>query len=349
MKKLPLVPCDHKRRSFLKLCGLLGLGAAGAAVLPAVHAEAMLFGKQEYKVSKTKLAMGSFMAITIIHASRDAAENAMGLAFEEVERLSKLLSRHDSGTPVAHLNQTGSLSAAPPEVMEVVNRSLYFNRLTNGAFDITVQPVVDLFKNSFAAGRKPTEVEIAALLPQVGSEHVRVSESSISFQRDHMGITLDGIAPGYIVDRISALLNKLGAPNHLINASGDIRTSGSADKAKQWTVAIQDPNHQKAYPDVVTMGTGAISTSGSYEIYYDQEKTFHHIVTPQTGHSPLVATSVTTTAASVMAADALATGLMVMPSSEGLRLISQQSGCQCFIIGRDNETMHSPGWSSTLA
>lgn len=348
MKTLTPVPCDPKRRSFLKLCGLLGLGTAGAALLPIDHAETLLFGNKEYKVSKTKLAMGSFLAITILHPSRDEAENAMGLAFEEVERLGKLLSRHDSSTPVAHLNKTSTLTAAPPEVMEVVSRAIYFNRLTNGAFDITVQPVVDLFKNSFAAGHKPTEAEIADLLPQVGSEHIQVSDSAISFQRDNMGITLDGIAPGYIIDRVSALLTKLGVHNHLINCSGDIRTSGSAAKAGKWTVAIQDPNHQKAYPDIVKMGTGAISTSGSYEIYYDKEKTFHHIVTPQTGHSPILATSVTTTASSLMEADALATGLMVMPPDESLRLISQHPHCQCFIIGSDNKTMHSAGWPSYL-
>jgi len=124
MKTLSPAPCDHKRRSFLKFCGLLGLGSAGTALLPVERAEALLFGNKEYKVSSTKLAMGSFLAITIVHPSKDEAENAMGLAFEEVERLSKLLSRHDSSTPVAHLNKTGSLTAAPPEVVEVVNRSL---------------------------------------------------------------------------------------------------------------------------------------------------------------------------------------------------------------------------------
>lgn len=348
MKTLSTLPCDHKRRSFLKLCGLLGLGSAGATLLPAEQAEALLFGNKEYKVSTTKLAMGSFLAITIVNPSKDEAENAMGLAFDEVDRLSKLLSRHDASTPVAHLNQTGRLADAPPEVLAVVNRSLYYHRLTSGAFDITVQPVVDLFRDRFAAGHQPTEAEISALLPQVGSQHVLVKDGTISLQRANMGITLDGIAPGYIVDRVSALLTKLGVPNHLINASGDIRTSGSAEKAKAWTVAIQDPNHQKAYPEIVTMGTGAICTSGSYEIFYDQEQTFHHIVTPQTGHSPLLSTSVTTVATSVMDADALSTGLMVMPPADSLRLVNQQPSCQCFILGRDKTTTHSSGWSSSL-
>lgn len=342
-------PSNQRRRSFLKFCGLLGLGTAGAALLPLEKAETLLFTKKEYKVSKTRLAMGSFLAITIVHPSRDEAENALGLAFDEVDRLSKLLSRHDASTPIAHLNQTGKLAAAPPEVMDVVSRALHFNRVTNGAFDITVQPVVDLYKNSFAAGRKPTEGEITALLPQIGSEHVSISNNSISFQRQNMGITLDGIAPGYIVDRVSALLAKLGINNHLINCSGDIRTSGSAGNAKQWTVAIQDPNHQRAYPDIVHMGTGAVSTSGSYEIFYDKEKTFHHIVTPKTGHSPMLATSVTTSATSLMEADALATGMMIMTPAESLKLVAKQPNCQCFIIGQDNKTIQSAGWSSSVA
>ncbi len=349
MKKPTTVPtpCNPTRRNLLKLCGLLGLGSAAGSLLPAERAEALLFGKREYKVSDTRLVMGSFLSITVIHDSRDKAENAIGLANAEIDRLCKIFSRHEAGTPVAALNKAGTLDFAPPELVEVVNRSLYYHRLTTGAFDITVQPVVDLFKMSFAAGHQPTETEIAALLPRIGSEHLQVSGNAIAFQREQMGITLDGIAPGYIVDRASALLTKLGVTNHLINASGDIRTSGAAAKGAPWTVAIQDPNHQKAYPDLVSMGTGAISTSGSYEIYYDREKMFHHIVTPQTGHSPILSTSVTTKAATVMDADALATGLMVMPPAAGLRLVDNQPQYQCFMVGRDTtKTMHSTGWST---
>jgi len=351
MKKLTPEPttCDRTRRSFIKLCGLLGAGAAAGALLPAERAEALLFGKREYKVSDTRLLMGSFVSITVIHNSREQAENAIGLAFEEINRLSKIFSRHEAGTPVSELNAGRAVTNAPPELVEVVNRSLHYHRLTSGAFDITVQPVVDLFKQSFAAGHPPTDSEISALLPRIGSEHIRVTNSAIALGREGMGITLDGIAPGYICDRVSALLSRLGIDNHLINASGDIRTSGTTLKGALWTVAIQDPSHQKAYPEVITMGSGAISTSGNYEIYYDQEKMFHHIVTPKTGRSPILATSVTTTAHTLMDADALATGLMVLPPADSLRLLASHPQYQCFIIGRDTTTRHSAGWSSTLA
>jgi len=344
---MPTSACNQQRRSFLKLSGLLGLGVAtSAALLPAEKAEALLFGKDEYMVSRTKLVMGSFLAITAFHPSQDQAEQAVGLAFEEIDRLCRLLSRHDAATPVAQLNRTGSLKGAPQEVLEVVARSLAFNRETNGAFDITVKPLMDLYKSRFDAGKIPAEAEIAALLPQIGSQHLQFNSGNISFAREGMGITLDGIAPGYIVDRASEIMSRQGVINHLINCSGDIRTSGVAAKGKPWTVAIQDPNKQQDYPQVVSMGTGAISTSGDYELYYDKEKLFYHIVNGRTGHSPTFATSVTVIASSVMAADALATSLCVLPPAQGLALIDRQADSSTYIIGRDGSNHRSARWSA---
>ncbi len=335
---------DQKRRSFLKLSGLLGLGAASAALLPANQAEAVLFGKKEYKVSKTRLAMGTFVAITAIHASRDEAENIIGLAFEEIDRLSGLLSRYDANSPVAALNDKGSLRNGSIEVLELVARSLYYHKQTQGAFDITVKPLVDLYKERFAAGTQPTKAEINTVLKHVGSEHIRFESGKVAFSKENMGITLDGIAKGYIVDGVSEFLARKGVTNHLINAGGDIRAHGSAAKGKPWTVAIQDPSKKKDYPDVIRMGNGAIATSGNYEVYYDQEKMFHHIVDSRTGRSPELATSVTVKASSVMDADALSTSVYVMQPDAGIQFINTQPDCECFVIGRNGSVSKSIGW-----
>lgn len=344
--KIPHGTCDAKRRSFLKLSGLLGLGAAGAALLPVQHAEAVLFGRKEYKVSKTRLAMGTFVAMTAIHPSRDEAEQAMGLAFAEIDRLSRLLSRHDGASPLSHLNSNGSLSHAQPEILELVARSLFYHRQTNGAFDITVKPLVDLFRERADAGGTPVDAEISSVLSRIGSQHIRFADGNISFARQGMGITLDGIAKGYIVDRASGVLARHGIVNHLINAGGDIRTSGVAARGRAWTVAIQDPDKGREYPDIVTMGSGAMATSGNYEIYYDREKMFHHIVDSRTGRSPELAASVTVIAATVMNADALATGVFVMPPAQGLAFINGQPGCECFFVDKDGGRRRSTGWKS---
>ena len=337
-------PFDEKRRSFLKLSGLLGLGVASTALLPTEKAEAFLFSKNEYKVSNTRLAMGTFVAMTAIHPSKDQAEEAMGKAFAEIDRLSRLLTHYDQNSPVGSLNAKGRLENAPVEMIDLVARSFYYNHQTSGAFDITVKPLIDLYKESFTHDHSPSEEEIARTVKLVGFNRLRMSGNTLEFAGSEMGITLDGIAKGYIVDRASDVLRAHGVTNHLINAGGDIRTSGTAAKGKAWTVAVQDPGKSKEYPDIVTMKDGAIATSGNYEIYYDREKLFHHIIDSNTGHSPQLSTSVTIVASSVMDADALATSVFVMAPEQGVRFIEGQPECECFIIGKSGEFFRSSGW-----
>lgn len=336
---------NENRRSFLKRSGLLGLGAATATLLPAVSAEALWFNNKEYKVSKTKLGMGTYISMTAIHPSQDEAQEAFELAFAEIDRLSKLLSRFDASSPVAELNRTGSLENAPIEVLELVARSMSYNEQTNGAFDITVTPLIDLYKNSFAAGAKPSDNEVQTMLTHIGTEHMTFSGGNISFTKPGMGITLDGIAKGYIVDKASEILSANGLQNHLINAGGDIRTVGSAAKSNPWTVAIQDPEKSKDYPNVIQMTNGAIATSGNYEIFYDNEKMFHHIVDAKTGLSPIQSSSVTVKTATVMDADALSTSVFVMQPAKGLAFINKRTDSECFIIGKDGATHQSNGWT----
>ncbi len=328
----------------MKLSGLLGLGAASAALLPAEKAEAFLFGNKEYKVTETRLAMGTFVAITAIHSSRDEAENAIGLAFAEIDKLNNILTHFEDSSAVGIFNANGKLVEPPQEVVELVARSLYYNRETQGAFDITVMPLVELYKDSFAADHQPSEREISTILQRVGSENLHFQGGALLFGKEKMSITLDGIAKGYIVDKASEVLRKNGISNHLINAGGDIRTSGSAAKGGAWTVAIQDPAKSREYPDIVTMRDGAIATSGNYEIYYDREKLFHHIINSRTGHSPHLSSSVTVTAATAMDADAMATSVFVMEPAAGVSFVNNQVGCECFIIGSKGDVSRSRGW-----
>jgi thiamine biosynthesis lipoprotein len=291
--------------------------------------------------------MGTYVNMTAIHPSKDEAEHAFGLAFAEIDRLNTLLSRYEASSPVSELNAKGSLQQAPQEVLELVARSLYYHGQTAGAFDITVKPLIDLYKDKFAVGQKPSDAQIQAALNNVGTEHLQFSNGNISFSNSEMGITLDGIAKGYIVDRASEILTRNGISNHLINAGGDIRTNGSAAKGKPWTVAIQDPAKHKKYPDVITMMSGAIATSGNYEVYFDNEKMFHHIIDSRTGYSPELSASVTVQAATVMDADALSTSVFVMQPAAGVSFINGQSGCECFVVEANGAAHQSRGWKAS--
>lgn len=335
---------NRKRRSFLKLSGLLGLGFASGVVLPPENAEAFLFGKKEYKVTKTRLTMGTYVTITAIHSSRDEAEQVIGETFEEIERLNQLLTRFGNRSPVAELNVQGEIDYLAPELIDIVSRSLYYFQQTGGAFDITVKPLLDLYQESFSEQHQPNERQILALLDTIGSEKLQLHGKGILFARPNMGITLDGIAKGYIVDQASTILAAKGVINHMINAGGDIRTSGNGANAKPWTIAVQDPAKKGHYPDIITMHNGAVATSGNYEVYYDKEKMFHHIVNGKTGHSPDLSASVTVRASSVMDADALSTSVFVMGPQEGINFINSQKSCECLVITRSGEKMGSSSW-----
>lgn len=338
------------RRTFLKLSGLLGLGAASALVIHSTS-EAVKFDRSRYKVSRTKLAIGTIVSMTLIHPSKDQAEEAIGLAFEEIDRLSNLMNRFVSSTAVSSLNKEGRMKDTPPEMQQVLEKSLYYHKLTGGAFDITVKPVVDLFQEKYEKKQpiEPTETELKHLLGLVDAGKVEITGRSVSFRTPGMGITLDGIAKGYIVDRVSELLSSSKISNHLVNAGGDIRTTGTAAEGKPWTIAVQDPFGKSEYPELIQMLDGAIATSGNYEVYYDKEKMFHHIVNPRTGLSPALSTSVSITAKTAMEADALSTSVFVMDPEPGTRFINSLPNCEGLVIDRKGKVVKSQGWKNAVA
>lgn len=336
------------RRSFLKLSGLLGLGMASASFMP-MTAEAVKFDRKQYKISDTQLTMGTFVSMTLIHTSRDEAEEAMGKAFEEIKRLVGMMDRFNETTAIGLLNREGIIRDIPKEMSRVVSKGLEYHRLSRGYFDITVKPVVDLFykMGKSANSNLPTDKEIAQVLSLIGSEKIEMGAGTIRFKRPGMGITLDGIAKGYIVDKAAMVLTEKGIENFLINAGGDIRTSGSKQDKKPWTIAIQDPQKKGQYPDIIHMRDGAIATSGNYEVYFDKEKMLHHIVNPRTGMSPLSQASVSVTARTTMDADALSTSVFIMEPEQGIKFINSRPECECLTITRQGSKHRSSGWSKT--
>ena len=333
------------RRDFLKLSGILSVGLTAAAALPA-SAEAVKFDRKLYKVSETRLAMGTFVSMTLLHASRDQAEIAIGKAFEEIDRLTRDMNRFDRTTAVALLNREGRLTDVPPDMANVVKRALAHHKISNGAFDISVKPVVDLFKDKFS-GKKPsppTGKEVRKALKLVDASRIQLEGNSILLKKPGMGITLDGIAKGYIVDKASDALSEHGIENYLINAGGDIRTSGRRQDGKPWTIAVQDPHKKRQYPDTIKLTDGAIATSGNYEVYFDREKMFHHIVNPQNGFSPNASASVSILAKTAMDADALSTSVFVMKPEKGIRFVNSLPGCECLVVGKGDRKIRSNGW-----
>ncbi|GAX60662.1 membrane-associated lipoprotein [Candidatus Scalindua japonica] len=335
------------RRTFLALSGSLSLSLA-ALTIP-LPSEAAKFNRHLFRVSTSRLAMGTVVTMIVVHESRAQSEEAMGLAFAEVERLSSIMSRHKSDSHISQLNADGALTDVPPEVMEVLRSSIHYHAITQGTFDITVKPIVDLYKKSFAEkGVPPTPEVLRETLDRVGTGHVMLSQKAVSFARSSMGVTLDGIAKGYIIDRAMSVLRQQGIQHAFVNGGGDIAAYGGKGGNKPWQIAIQDPWRDDQYKEVLTLQSGAIATSGNYEVYFDQEKLFHHLVSPIAGLPARETASVSIRARNAMEADALATAVFVMGPLMGSEFIKRTSGIEGFIIDKSGAELRSDDWKGCL-
>ena len=223
--------------------------------------------------------------------------------------------------------------------------------ISGGSFDISVKPLVDLLENSTELeGRAaPAPEDLKAALELTGLDNLKVTEHSIQFTRQGMGLTLDGIAKGYIVDRAADVLKEQNIGNYLINAGGDIRTAGKREDRQPWKVAVQDPSKSGEFPDIIRLSNRAVATSGGYEIYFDPRMEFHHIVDSATGKSPRMNSSVSVVAPTAMTADALATTLFLKPLEAGIALIESLPGCEALIVDRTGTQVKTRGWRSNTA
>lgn len=329
-----------------KMAALLSMGFECVAGPLTTESTRLVDGR--WKVAQSLPAMGTVVALTVLHDSRQLAEHAIGGSFAEMDRLIAVLNRFESNSALGVLNRDGRLDAAPDELVAVLGSAAGLHRLSGGAFDITVQPVVDLLSERHAAGftTPPGADELREVMQRVDGTRVLVQGRDVRLQGEGMGITLDGIAKGFIVDSMSETLSGLGAVDHLVNAGGDIRAAGGKEGGAPWTVAIQDPTRGEPLPERVQLHGGAIATSGSYEIYFDQQRTWHHLVDSRSGRSPQECSSVSVKAPSVMHADALATTVFVMGPAAGTRLIESLPGCECLIVGGENQIVRSSGWQS---
>jgi thiamine biosynthesis lipoprotein len=297
------------------------------------------------KMVAARPAMGTLVSLSLLARSQDQGEAAAGRAFEEMDRLIAVFDRYDGASAVSRLNEAGRIVGPPPELKGLIARAVRYHKLSAGGFDISVAPVVDLFKNRLG-DEPPAASEVREALELVGTRHIDVSRRHIGFARSGMRVTLDGIAKGHIVDAMARMLERCRVKNYLIEAGGDIRVSGTKERQRPWTVAVQDPGKSGCFPDVIELKAGAVATSGAYEASFDAAGEHHHLVHSDTGQSPQHNSSVSVFAPNAMAADALATTVFLLEPRRGIELVANLAGCECLVIERDGGVLKSPGWPS---
>ncbi len=293
----------------------------------------LLLGAGLYK--KAYVLMGTFVEITLTQ-QRDKLVDETAKKMQSWENE---LSIFKKGSEIKKINSSKKDKPVrvSDDAYEVIEKSIYYSKLTNGAFDITVSPLLKLWR--FEGGKlkeTPSEEEIKKALEYVGWENMILmsKKKEIGFKKDGMSINLGGIAKGYIVDKAIAYLKRNGIKSALINAGGDVYCLGKKDNLEPWIIGIQHPRKKKEIIGTLALTDKAIATSGDYEKFVIlQGKRFSHIINPQTGY-PIDnnIAQVTIVADTCVAADALATALMVMGKEKGLELIKRLPNTEAIII-----------------
>jgi thiamine biosynthesis lipoprotein len=326
------------RRKFLNIAAIsTGLGAA---YYFGVHSRR----PKGYTLKHSKTMMGTIVNFTIIGIDQQSCREALEKTIKHMEKLGAVLSRHDQNSPLSKLNREGKLLNPDPSLVKVIALAQEMSKLTDGAFDPTVLPLLALYKR-VKTRNLPQQDEIDKALTLVDYRKVRVENDTISYDIAGMGMTLDGIGKGYIVDEAVKVMNDLGFANVCIEAGGDLMVTGAKQSGAPWTIAIRNPRPEEGGKQfIIKMKNRAIATSGDYMQAFTEDRRFHHIINPATGFSPPELASCSILAPTVARADGLATSAMVMGPTKSLALLESLPGSEGFLIGKDLTTYNTEGF-----
>jgi len=316
------------RRNFLQIIAVSG--AAGLTFkfgLDALRADEM--------VSETRLLMGTVINIKLIGPDAQAASAAVKASFEHMTALEGVLSRFLPESQLSKLNREGALQDAHPALVELIGRSHELSRMSEGAFDITVKPLLDLYQAT--PGVLPSDEQISQTLPLVDYRKLFVDAGTLCFGQAGMSITLDGIAKGRVVDGGVSMLKSMGFENVLVEAGGDMMASSSSADGKSWTIGVNNPRPDNSTEFIATFSVNnkAVTTSGDYLNTFTADYSRNHIIDPWTGESPAELSSATVIASNTAEADAISTTLMVLGVQRGLEFVKQFPDVEALLVTKD--------------
>ncbi|HEY7645915.1 MAG TPA: FAD:protein FMN transferase [Hyphomicrobiales bacterium] len=318
----------------------IGITAAAAGLGP------LLFGgavrTNAAVVSWNGVALGAPATLQIHHHDRAAAEWLVQQAVAEVRRLEQLFSLYREDSALVALNRRGVLEAPAGAFVDLLEEARRFAVLTGGAFDPTVQPLWTLYAEHFArpgaAPEGPAPEAAEAALAKVGFGGVRVSRDRIVFLRSNMALTLNGIAQGFITDRVVDILRAGGIAHSLVDI-GEARAMDSRPDGRPWEVGLSDPDDPEHISAAISLLDQAVATSGAYGFRFDGQGRFNHLFDPSTGRSASLYRRVTVIMPTATAADALSTGFSFLPIAEIEATLKRLGQGQVHIVAAEGQSM----------
>ncbi len=305
--------------------------------------------------------MGTFYTIKFLSSGETSPDDWQARVDQRLNDINRKMSMFDPKSQLSLFNhrKPGECIRVSPDFLAVLRTAGDLHRLSRGAWDGTVKPLVDLwgFGTRTRNAGLPDPSQIAEAMSETGFRHIRITEDQTVCKDRAVTLDLGSIAKGYGVDALARVFISAGVQDLLIEIGGELYASGHNKNRKPWTVGITrpdtDPSRQSIYR-VVRLDDRAIATSGNYRNFFKQgRKSYSHIIDPRTGYpvdNGIVSASVI--AKTCVLADGLATALMVMGPEESLSLVNTLEDTECLILKQTGESLEpymSEGFRQFLA
>ena len=294
-------------------------------------------------VRRTQIIMGTLVEITISHSDPDTIQAVTTQAFDEMKRIEQLMSTYIPDSEVSRINRAAGKSAVPvsPEVEEVIREGIYWSEQSNGSFDISVEPLVQLWDFDGEKEIIPGDSTIRKTASLVNYKNIEIKDHTVRLKNRGMAINVGGLAKGYAVDRAISILRSQ-VSNGIINAGGDLFAFGQKNKQNSWTIGLQHPRKPKDLLAAFAVKNQAVATSGDYQRYFMKDGVrYHHIFDPQTGKPARLMISTTVITTEVMDADALATAVFVMGPDKGIEWVDSMANVEAMLVLEDGSIRYS--------
>lgn len=287
--------------------------------------------------------MGTRVSLELWHENAEIAAGCSDRIIAEMHRIDALMSPFKSSSELSYINNNAAISTIEisVELAHLIDRSLYFSKISQGAFDITYASVG--YAYDYRNRQKPSDQAVALRLDAIDYRHISLKNRELQFLHSGVRIDLGGIAKGYAVDRAIDIVRSCGISEAMISAGGDSRILGDK-RGRSWIIGIQHPRQSDQVALILPLSDTAISTSGDYERFYiENGERVHHIINPVTGRSARASWSATVTGADAMTTDALSTTIFVLGAIKGMALIETLDGIDAIIIDSSGKLHYSSG------
>ena len=272
--------------------------------------------------------------------TRETVDKAINRAFERMEQIDRKFNILNTDSPLYHFNNEG-IPITDTEIIGVINIALQISKESDGAFDITVEPLVKLWGFFTDNPQVPAKQDIEKALKQIGYRHLIVKDGKVTKDLPDLHIDLGGIAKGYGLSEAVKTLKEQGINSALIEAGGQVHAFGYID-GNPWKVGIRNPRGNGFVAGLAAADETDISTSGDYERFFEKDGVrYHHILDPKTGYPAREMMSVSVITADPTLADAWSTALFVMGPEKALKLVEQKTDMEMIVVNAKGEIKYS--------